>query len=255
MKQKCQRCKLSTNLIEAHIIPKSMLKGLHKNISKQSFLKIDANLPYTKRQPNGPYDNNILCAECDNTIGVYDNYAKSVLFDEIEKYKSSVNPVYEIPSSNIDYTKFKKFFISLIWRASVSDHDLFETVKLGPYNEIALRMLADTQELSDDIFGFIIFKDSNKVRYQDVITFTQTKLAGKRAYKTHFSGYQITIVPNAIDMNWKLAPNTLPPSVFFFKKNSPFLIFEIDEDLSYKDQIMRKVIKGHKAQKNPSEKK
>ena len=41
-------------------------------------------MDHAKRRPIGSYDSNILCASCDNKIGVYDAYVK-----EFVSFKSS----------------------------------------------------------------------------------------------------------------------------------------------------------------------
>ncbi|PCI01513.1 MAG: hypothetical protein COB76_01200 [Alphaproteobacteria bacterium] len=242
MKQKCNYCHQECKLIQAHIIPKGFLKGSESNsIKDKGFLEVSTEIHYTKNRPIGPYDQNILCATCDNIIGDYDGYAKTLLIDEISKYKDGRKPCYIFPSVQVDYTKLKKFFISLIWRASISKRDEYARVTLGPYEDIALKCLKDDIDLRDDIFSVLIFKDAPNIKYQDVISFTASKLAGKRAYKIHFSGYQITIVPKSIDMTWSIKNGTMSPADLFLKKDQALIIPEVDIDVSGKDQMIIKI--------------
>lgn len=237
----CNYCKKAKKLIDAHIIP----KGFLGNVNEQKFLEVSTISPHKKRMRKGPYDQHILCGECDNKIGVYDSYAKSVLIDNIESYRNTKNLLYKIPYLNLDYEKLKKFFISLIWRASISVAKMFNRVSLGPYADIALSQLKGDVPLDDYTFAVLLFKDCTSLKYQNVITFVVTKLAGKKAYKIHFAGYQLTIIPKAKDMRWDITDGTTSPAEVFFKKGRDFYIPVVDQDLSGKDDMLRKIYKRY----------
>lgn len=238
----CNYCKKAKKLIDAHIVP----RGFLGDVKNQNFLEVSTEYLHTKRRPIGPYDQKILCAECDGIIGRYDDYAKSLLIDRMESWRNSQNPFYQIPHLSLDYEKLKKFFISLIWRASISDAEMFNRVSLGPYDDIALSYLRADASLDDDIFAVLLFKDSASLKYRNVITFTATKLAGKKAYKIHFSGYQVTIIPNAKDMRWNITDGTTSPAEAFLKKDNDLYILEVDQDLSGKEDMLRKVYKRYR---------
>jgi hypothetical protein len=230
----CNYCKKNKKLIQAHIVPKGFLGMLEQ----QKFLEVSFNYSYKKRMPIGPYDMNILCADCDKIIGLYDEYAKKILIEDIHLYKNKNLPIYSIPAHAIDYLKLKKFFISLIWRASISSRDAFKEVSLGYYNDVALACLKDERFLEDNIFAILVFKDGPNIKYQDAITFTASKLAEKHAYKIHFSGYQITIVPKSTDMRWVVEKGDESPQVLFLKKENDWTILELDQDISGKQNIL-----------------
>ena len=42
---------------------------------------------------------------------------------------------------DFDYTLFRKFFISVLWRASISQLEEYSNIDLGPYENIALNIL------------------------------------------------------------------------------------------------------------------
>lgn len=241
MQQICNFCKKPAQLIKSHIVPACFLKGQLNNITEKAFLEVSTKYSHTKKRLIGPYDKNILCLECDRKIGVYDDYAKALLIDNLADYRNNSHPFYLIPKDKIDFVKLKKFFISLIWRASISSEGMFNQVLLGSYNNVALASLKNETELEDDIFSVLIFKDAPYIKYQDTITFSATKLAEKKAYKIHFSGYQITVIPKANDMKWNIKDGTTSPSEFFFRKGQDLVIFEVDDDLSGKSAMLKKV--------------
>lgn len=135
MKEKCRLCLENVALAKAHIIPRFFFNSNHKLFS--------SNLPYSKKRPMGAYDTTILCAECDNKIGnLFDQYAKEVLLDKIDMTSETVElekekyQLYRL-SDKSGYDKLKRFFISVLWRASISSLPDFESFNLGPYEEEA----------------------------------------------------------------------------------------------------------------------
>ena len=72
----------------------------------------------------------------------------------------------------LDYTLFKLFHLSILWRASVSNRDEFRNVKLGPHEETIRKML-----LADDpgapqtypFWGRILFDPADRRVTDDVI--------------------------------------------------------------------------------------
>src|SRR6218665_2718976 len=124
----CRYCHEEKKLCDAHIIPRSFL-------GKRRFLKLSTENRFIDRSPKGPYDRGILCADCDRKIGVYDGYAKELLLARLSHF-SLRNGLLCIPQKEFDYLQLKKFFISVLWRASISKHEAFSIVSLGEYEKI-----------------------------------------------------------------------------------------------------------------------
>lgn len=98
----------------------------------------------------GFYDSNILCEKCDNQIiGNLESYSSIVIwggrgnaesFPKIEGRLNQRNQKY-LHLYDIDYTKFKLFLLSIIWRASISKQKIFENVNLGIHEVIIGKMI------------------------------------------------------------------------------------------------------------------
>lgn len=232
---KCFYCLEYGDLCEAHIIPQSFFG----DVESKNLKEVSTELSYIKRSRVGPYDEKILCAKCDNILGAYDGYAKSLLVDNIFKFRDKRHAFYSVRKDCLDYEKFKKFFISLLWRACISTHPVFSVVSLGVYRELALRCLKSAEPLSDGLFGIIIFKDAPSLSFSDVTTCVGARLATKHAYALHFSGYQIFIVPNATGMNWKTSGTEDSYwSRLFLERGKDLVILEVNEDLSGKEECL-----------------
>jgi hypothetical protein len=83
----------------------------------------------------GVYDSSILCSECDQKMAPWDAYAQEVLIHRFAE-ASKIHLQGRIVArriENFDYRRLKLFFISLLWRSSVSRHDFYKRISLGPF--------------------------------------------------------------------------------------------------------------------------
>ncbi|MES0490552.1 MAG: hypothetical protein ABUK01_11195 [Leptospirales bacterium] len=155
---RCKFCGYKKKLIKAHIIP----EGFYRQIrSEKNVLKIlNNNKDFPKRSPIGIYDENILCKDCDGIFADWDNYAQTLLTnnpkDAIPKIKDEVIVGYEI--SQYKYDLLKLFFISLLWRASITNHDFFAKIDLGPFESIAKNHIERREPGSANDFSVILSK-------------------------------------------------------------------------------------------------
>jgi len=94
---------------------------------------------------SGEFESNILCHDCDNKIlGKLDRYASLTLYEGNEKIlenRITKNGTKYIYSAEIDYTYFKLFLLSILWRASISNRLFFKEVQLGPYEDQIRQMI------------------------------------------------------------------------------------------------------------------
>lgn len=127
----CKLCNKDKELVRSHIIPKSFFASL-KDDTNETILVYDKHNSYPKRIPKGFYDESLLCHECECKFKEFDQYAKELLLDSeilFSKDTRFLTPLWALPKYN--YFKLKLFFISLLWRASASQHIYCNKVKLG----------------------------------------------------------------------------------------------------------------------------
>jgi hypothetical protein len=135
-----------TNLIEAHIIPKGFGRFVRGDAHDAHNLTLTLNgADYAKPQL-GEYDNNILCGECDNQLGVFDHYALQVCRSFKLDHKIVRPGVFELV--DVDGEKFAKFVLAVLWRASISSRPDYANVSLGPYTDVARDVLFGVRPLS-----------------------------------------------------------------------------------------------------------
>ncbi|MFZ4402007.1 MAG: hypothetical protein ACOYO1_18400 [Bacteroidales bacterium] len=165
MKGICKLCKEEKELIKrSHIFPNFMYKGIGDD--KNRINVISSLEPYkNKLVQNGAYEEFILCCECESLLSRHERYANNYLYsqpyitnnDDFEQL-TNFDGINLIRCKNINYTQFKLFLQSLIWRASISSHKLFDNFKLSEQQEEQLRnSLIKSIKLNVEDYACLIF--------------------------------------------------------------------------------------------------
>ena len=152
---KCKLCGLEKKLVKAHIIPEAFFRPLRSE--KKAPLLIRPG-DYVKRAPIGVYDKTILCEDCEATFGVWDNYGQSLLIQNFKNAQPFIEGdiVYGYIYDSYDYDKLKLFFISVLWRASVSNLEFFNTVSLNVFEDYAKDLILNKNPGSADDFSVML---------------------------------------------------------------------------------------------------
>ena len=139
---------LSTELIDAHIIPRGFARDTmdgHPHNMKISFDKVGTT-------QHGVYDSRILCKDCDNKIGKYDDYALGVCRSFPTKHIKCCDANFEMDNTfemgNVDGDMFAMFVLSVLWRASITSRSEFQKITLGNYESSACEVIFGATPLS-----------------------------------------------------------------------------------------------------------
>lgn len=127
----CKICLKEKKLIKAHIYPEWMYRAIYPNgkIEGLSLLIISSNDSRMKKARIGIYDDQIICGDCDNYIGLLDSVGKEALMGNnltLFKDLDDMGKVYTI--NNIDPIKLKNFFLSLLLRACLSERQEYKNI-------------------------------------------------------------------------------------------------------------------------------
>lgn len=234
----CRYCGQYKELCSAHIIPKSFycLKQLK---SDDRLIGIDQqgaiNSTYYQ---NGIKDNTILCSECDRRLGEYDKYAKEILFDVLPKHKFPDTQIFLLRPDNykFDYQKLRYFFISLVWRASISNSG-DSNISLGKYEDIALKILKGEIPDNPDLFCPIVYKRTKNYRYKDITMITYSIHEKQYTSIFTFPGYRLQIFTNDNNKELQFFLNETNFIVPESDEESPNIIQGIDLTIKHKNQL------------------
>jgi hypothetical protein len=134
------------SLINAHILPKGFSR-LIRTEPEAELLKVAAGGVGPAYPQLGETDRNILCAECDSTLGKNDGYAVQVCRD----FKPD-NPGSELfQMKSVDAERFSKFILSFLWRASISASGRYcGVVTFGmQYEPLACEIIFGSRPIAD----------------------------------------------------------------------------------------------------------
>jgi len=123
--------------MNSHIIPEFIYKPLYDE--KHRFHVISTYKKKDRPKEQKGIRERLLCLDCEQHISRYEDYARKVLFGGVEI--SVLNESGGIIVSEIDYNCFKLFQLSILWRASVSNHKMFKNVQLGKHESIIRKMI------------------------------------------------------------------------------------------------------------------
>lgn len=140
---KCNLCNKTKELQQkSHVIPdffyrENNLFHEHHNlvsIDLIKFLETGDKIVISNKQKSGEYDLYKFCKDCDSQIlGRYESYGREFLYStELPKGKELIVSMKNeyIECSNANYKKLKLLFLSILWRASLSDRPFFSEVSL-----------------------------------------------------------------------------------------------------------------------------
>lgn len=160
----CKLCGQNRRLIEAHVIPRSFFR-LDPSEQKPARLVTNAKGRYPQNVPKGVYDKGILCESCERVFSPWDDYAADLFvknWGAIQKLTAGSEQVgYGLPA--FDYSKLKLFFLSVLWRAAVSSHPMFDNVDLGLREPILRQSILSGDPGDMNYFGVVLqaFDDEN----------------------------------------------------------------------------------------------
>lgn len=154
----CKLCMHERKLIRAHVIPRSFFK-LDPEERMPAQLLTNVAGRYAQQVRIGVYDSDILCEECEHRFSPWDDYGTELLlqkWDTFETVKESDGTVHASILPSFDYPRLKLFFLSVLWRASVSNHSMYQAVDLGPREPELRRRILDSDPGAKDDFGVVL---------------------------------------------------------------------------------------------------
>ncbi len=131
---RCLRCG-NEPTVRAHIFPKSAIRAIRFRGPDTKTMAIFDDRAIPANNPNGVFDDDILCARCDSRIGVVDKW----FVESLDALHADVvdRPSYTPSVLEIDADAALRFAVSVIYRAALSRLDHFAQILLGPYTNLA----------------------------------------------------------------------------------------------------------------------
>lgn len=241
---KCKLTHTEGKGINAHIIPKSFY-AIDPSETQPTKIITNVEGKYPQRSPIGIYDNNIVTAEGERVFSDWDDYASDLLL----KQKMSFQPInhYEkivaLQIAEYDYTKLKLFFLSVLWRASVSSQPFFHRIDLGPHEEQIRQALLNGDPKDSDWFAVSIAMWSDHSTWAGMMDPFRTKFDGINYYVFYLEHY---IVYYKVDQR---ISSGLSQSIQL-RPNSPLVVIGRELHASKERKIIEKMVNMYKQKAN-----
>jgi hypothetical protein len=187
----CRFCRTEQRAIEAHIIPEGFFRALRDDSGRPLELRTNTPGVPPKRAPIGVYDSTILCAVCDNRFSPWDQHAQDIMlrdFSESTAISHDDGSVLGWTIPIFDYKLLKLFFVSLLWRASVSTQKFYERVDPRPFNETMRRMILTEDPGDPETFSVTLGRFADP-RYRAILDPHRERYSGTNFVRFYLGGF------------------------------------------------------------------
>lgn len=143
----CRLCRREAQLRNSHVLPEFLYREVYDETS-HSFVSV-SNHPRHSRpltMQKGLRER-LLCQDCEGRLGRYESYAAALLM-RAGREADSASRIGTSPAvariTPFDYSTFKLFGLSVLWRMGESSLHFYSAVRLGPHQErLRTMILAD----------------------------------------------------------------------------------------------------------------
>lgn len=183
----CCLCLRVRHLVKSHIIPEFVYKTLYDKKHRFHVLSTDKNPPKSLEQKG--LREKLLCEECELKISRYEKYASEVFLGGTEISIQSENSYIQI--TDVDYTKFKLFQLSILWRCGVAKDRIYDRVVLGRHEESIRTMIYSENPGRQLDYPCVIFalKSKEDIHANFIDQPRKLRIDGHIAYRFIFLGF------------------------------------------------------------------
>lgn len=138
----------------SHIFPRFWVRTILGDANqKQAYTVGSATARLGQKIQDSPKEDYILCPECESRFGVLERYVANSFYNPFKSSGVSKDFPLQITADdeldklfapNVNSVMFKLFIYSLVWRASISNHPVFENFKLSAVDEESIRQIIDS---------------------------------------------------------------------------------------------------------------
>lgn len=151
---KCYLCQQPATICNSHIVPEFFFEKMNLYDEKHRLYVLSTKSGKHRPTEQKGIRERLFCKKCEGKLSIWEDHARRVLYGG-ECIKITTNNPKGIEGT-VDYTKFKLFQLSILWRVGISNHAGFSTVKLGAHEDVLRKMLLDEIPGSTETYGCVI---------------------------------------------------------------------------------------------------
>lgn len=183
----CALCLGDGPLVRSHILPEFVYKPAYDVEHRALYFDAESETQSERRRGFWEY---ILCQACEDRLGRWESYFAAAWFGGA--IRPTRLPAEGILTLELDYSRTKLLFLSIIWRASVSRLNVFRPVSLGSREEDVRKQLLsmDPGPSTDFPIAGIALRDPVTATFKDDILQTpgHAKIGSHHVYSMLFGG-------------------------------------------------------------------
>ena len=188
----CRLCGNPGKFVKAHAIPEAFFRVLRAEGETPLIVSNTANT-FPKRSPIGVYDEGILCDQCEPLFDHIDDYGSQVLLNRFHEFFQPLihaDKTVAFQATDVDQKLLLRFLIATLWRASVSTHIFYKRVSLGPFEDVARRVILSPQDSIPEEFSAVLSRWTSEEAHRYATTGLMNpfreKWGGVNAYRVSF---------------------------------------------------------------------
>jgi len=144
----CALCLEDRKLCNSHIVPEFIFKRLKEEEGCFYVFRSSTN---RFKSFGKTFSEKLLCSQCETLFSKWEGYAKQFFADEIPLSGYARGDHFVL--SGADYPRMKLFFMSLLWRFSVSTNPWMKGCSIGPHSERLRKHLLESDPLEPWRYG------------------------------------------------------------------------------------------------------
>jgi hypothetical protein len=152
----CRLCGDRRALCRSHALPESAFRPLLKDGEGKAIVIVDDRTTPIHYSSDS-WGVNLLCRECEEKLNrAYDQYG----IDVLKGHRCSVSRgAGWVTFTGIDKQRFRMFFLSLLWRISVSHHECYQNINLpSDWEQEIHSALRDANKVRGSLFTVRVFR-------------------------------------------------------------------------------------------------
>jgi len=207
---KCRLCLREAPLCKSHIIPEFCFKPFYDKSHR--FIEVtDVRKGKVRRGQKG-YWERLLCKDCEALISRFERHSRRLFADPLPPLASNTRTVRQ--HLRLTYHPLKLFFLSILWRSSVSTDSFFKHVSLGPHEEKIRLMLLNEDPGPPNVYSPMIFAlhFSGQPLPDFMIEPMPTRYEARKCYWFVLAGFVVLIFVASHDAPLKFLRHVLSPN-------------------------------------------
>jgi hypothetical protein len=184
----CRLCQKEEQLRNSHIVPKFLYEDLYNE--KQQLVGVNGVGPKGRRLLQKGIREPLLCESCEQHINEYCEKPFRAQWFETSPIPTNWTRS-DVHWGRFDYSSFKLFHLSVLFRASVSSLGTYQAVSLGPHEE-RIRKIVRSRDPGPawqyPIFGYAVVHDKTWSVVRMISAPERVSFNGHRCYGMMYGG-------------------------------------------------------------------